>query len=123
MARFFSVVGVVLAFAPVPVWIYTLMSVAPTFDELVELESGDPEVVAGKISQRLVLAILVSFAGYFGFLSAILTAGFGRYHPAWLFWSLVVLSVLYLISVPIGTVLAIACGAVLFIKRREFGFG
>ena len=105
---------------PIPALIGIAASFRSRLEEIEDFSHGDPEALAGFFSQHLVYVTVLAVLGYVGLLSATCAVGFGRYRPRWLFWSLVVLSVLYLLSVPVGTVLAVACGVVLWVKRSDF---
>ena len=103
-----------------PALLGIMMSLTSRLEETGAFSQGDRHVMAELFSQHLVYLAVVVVLGYVGLLSAICAVGFGQYRPRWLFWTLVVLTVLYLPSIPVGTVLAVACGIVLWVKRSDF---
>ena len=89
-------------------------------DRIVDEAQGDPSIVSGHISQALVPVVLSIVVGMAGFLTAICATGFGSYRARWYFWAMVVIAVIYCPVVPPGTLLAIACGTVLYRNYSEF---
>lgn len=119
-SRVFAGIGTILAYAPLPFFFIVIFSLIVDAESILAQADGDPRIVAGEISQRLVPVVLLLVVGLFGLLISLCTAGFGRYRAKWFFVASVAASVFYFLAFPVGTVLAIVFAIVLWIKRKEF---
>ena len=91
-----------------------------TFQEITASGVSDPRVMAEGIGKALVPVIVWGAYGVFGLLTTLITIFVSRYRARWWFWSSWAFAIIYLLFVPIGTVLGIALIAALIIKRKEF---
>jgi hypothetical protein len=120
VARGFAVLGLV--------WQSTLLYGAArcvflmigTFLEITRSGSSDPRIMADGVAQALVPVIFWGAVGVFGLLVTLLTAIASRYRARWFFWSSATFAVLYLLFLPVGTVISIALIVFLIAKRKEF---
>ena len=120
LLAFFSIAGVVVALLPLPLFLVAISTVLLDANQIVDEAQGDPSIVSGHISQALAPVVLSIVVGMVGFLTAIFATAFGSYRARWYFWAMVVVAVIYCPAVPPGTLLAIACGTVLYRKYSEF---
>ena len=120
LSKFFSIAGVAVAILPVPFFLVAIFTMLLDADRILDEAQGDPSIVSGHISQALVPVVVSVVVGMAGFLAAICAAGLGSYRARWFFWAMVVVAVIYTPAVPLGTLLAIVCGTVLYRKYTEF---
>ena len=120
VSRAFTLLGVVLAYLPIPVVVIVLVRLALDLVSIVESAQGDPVPVANEMSRRLMPAVVSIIVGLLGYLVAILAAGLGEFRPRWFYWALIVASAVYFFVFPVGTVLAVCAAIVLWRKRSEF---
>ena len=91
-----------------------------TFIAITRSGSSDPKLMAEGIGQALVPVIVWGSVGAFGLLVTVLTLAISSYRARWFFWSSVGFSVVYLLLLPMGTLLSIALIILLVAKRKEF---
>lgn len=114
-----SIVALVVAALPLPMFLYVLLFLLIDSAELLAEAQGDPKIVAGQVSQRLVPVVLSLVFGLVAFLVGTCSIAFGTYRAPWFIWALLVVAIIYSLAFPVGTVLALICGLVLFLKRAE----
>lgn len=93
---------------------------AGTFEAISASGNTDPKVMADGIGKALVPVVFWGAVGVFGLLTTLITMLVSRYRARWWFWTSWVFAAIYLLFVPVGTVLSIALIVVLAVKRREF---
>ncbi|MEM1176193.1 MAG: hypothetical protein AAGI27_15450 [Pseudomonadota bacterium] len=119
-SKVFAVLGCSLALLPLPILFYVVLNLLLDYQAIVTTAEGDPRMLAGILSQRLVPLVLSLLIGLLGFLVAICAAGFGRYKSRWFFWALLVSALIYLFAFPVGTLMSLAAAFIAFRNKPAF---
>jgi hypothetical protein len=82
--------------------------------------SGDPKLMAGQISQALVLPLQTLFLVFPGWLSAMGVLIFSKFSSRFFFWFWVVCGFVLFINVPFGVLFGLILLILLFFKRKRF---
>ena len=120
IARAFAVFGLVWQSALLYGGARCIFLMIGSFQEITRSGSSDPRIMADGIGQALVPVIFWGAVGVFGLLVTLLTAIASRYRARWFFWSSAIFAALYLLFLPVGTVISITLIVFLIAKRAEF---
>lgn len=91
-----------------------------TFQTLQLYGTGDPQLMAGGISQALVPLLLCLIPVTVGFLMSLITLMNSNYRSKKVFKVEMLFSFFYLLYIPVGTAIGIVFMVYLFKKRKEF---
>jgi hypothetical protein len=110
LASLLPIVGIAIA-------IYQMIGV---FQDVTLSGNGDPELMAGGISQSLVPMLLSMIAALPSILCIFLVLFLTTYRSKVFYRLWVLASIVLIVAFPIGTLFGLILGITLFIKRKEF---
>ncbi|MFQ3251266.1 MAG: hypothetical protein ACI9O6_003113 [Glaciecola sp.] len=96
----------------------TVLSMYSTFDQITLFGTSDP---SSEIATSWVPTVIGMILFIPGFLFLLVSVVGLNYRKNWVFWAILVSSILLLIIFPIGTVLGLVGFMVLFSERKNFG--
>jgi hypothetical protein len=119
-ARWFAVVGLVFQCALIIGLLHFAILAVLALQAIIATGSSDPRILAEALGQAMIPLVLWGAAGVLGLSATVATLIFSKYRARWFYRCSWAFAVLYLLFVPVGTLIALALIAVLVIKRREF---
>jgi len=90
------------------------------FQKIRQAGAGDPQLMAGEISQSLVPVVLTNVLALPSIISIFLVLFISSYRSKYFYWFWVFISFTLIISIPVGTVFGLTLLVILFLKRNEF---
>ncbi len=120
LGKILSIIGSILQFGIVYGVLAFIVEMVMTFQAITLYGEGDPKVMAGEISAALVNIILGGIVALHGFFINLLALYISSYRSALLFSYLIFISIFWIITFPIGTLIGIVLLVITIKKRRVF---
>ena len=120
VAKWFAILGTAVQCSLLVGIAFFVAGMLKTFREITAGGVSDPELMTQGIGQALVPVVVALGVGVWGTFISLVTAIVSNYRSRWFFWSSAVFAVVYLIALPVGTMLGLAFLIFLIVKRREF---
>ena len=120
VAKVFSFFSLLMLFALMSL-VFLIAGIYQIFlDVQINGTSGDPKLMAGQISQALVLPLQTLFLVFPGWLSAMGVIIFSKFSSRLFFWFWLASGIILLVNVPFGVLFGLTLLILLFFKRRRF---
>lgn len=120
VAKIFSFLSFLMLFALLSLFFLIIGIYEIFLDVKLNGTSGDPRLMAGQISQALVLPLQTLFLVLPGWLSAMGVLILSRFPSRFFFWFWLACGFVLLVNVPFGALFGLTLLILLFFKRKRF---
>ncbi|WP_157953905.1 hypothetical protein [Microbulbifer sp. A4B17] len=116
-----SVLSILGAFLQTPIFVFFCLGVLSFWETFQVAQSLDtsPEVMAGMMSHSLSNFVIGGLLSTPGLLISCAALFLSSFRNKWLFWYSLILSLIWIISFPFGTLFGLIYLLIIFIKRKS----